>query len=337
MAHTPLQKGKIDVDIMINIAIIGFGVVGSATYYVATQNAGLIEKRVGDSVKVKKIVDILDFKDHPAPELLTKNFDDVMNDPSISIVIETIGGLKPAYQFTKAALMGGKNVVTSNKELVATHGLELIEIARQKNVQYLFEASVGGGIPIIRPLKQCLAANDIDEVYGILNGTTNYILSMMRKEGKSFEDALKEAQNKGYAERDPSADINGYDSSRKISILSWVAFGKLIESEKVKVKGISEITSEDITKAKAAGCVIKLIGRAKLVKGEVQCTVAPELVPLNDPLAIVDGVYNAIVVRGNFVGDVMFYGQGAGGRATASAVMSDVIELARGIVASRGK
>ncbi|MCL2317531.1 MAG: homoserine dehydrogenase [Methanomassiliicoccaceae archaeon] len=321
---------------MINIAIIGFGVVGSATYYVATQNAGLIEKRVGDSVKVKKIVDILDFKDHPAPELLTKNFDDVMNDPSISIVIETIGGLKPAYQFTKAALMGGKNVVTSNKELVATHGLELTEIARQKGVQYLFEASVGGGIPIIRPLKQCLAANDIDEVYGILNGTTNYILSMM-KEGKSFDAALKEAQNKGYAERDPSADVNGYDTSRKISILSWVAFGQLVPGDKVKVKGISDITSEDIKKAKAAGCVIKLIGRAKLIKGEVHCTVAPELVPVNDPLAIVDGVYNAIVVRGNFVGDVMFYGQGAGGRATSSAVMSDVIELARGIVASRKK
>jgi len=337
MAHTLPNKGKIDVDIMINIAIIGFGVVGSATYYVATQNAGLIEKHVGDSVRVKKIVDILDFKDHPAPELLTKNFDDVMNDPSISIVIETIGGLKPAYQFTKAALMGGKNVVTSNKELVATHGLELTEIARQKNVQYLFEASVGGGIPIIRPLKQCLAANEIDEVYGILNGTTNYILSMMRKEGKSFDDSLKEAQNKGYAERDPSADINGYDTSRKISILSWVAFGQLVPSDKVKVKGISEITAADIKKAKDAGCVIKLIGRAKLVKGEVHCTVSPELVPVNDPLAIVDGVYNAIVVRGNFVGDVMFYGQGAGGRATSSAVMSDVIELARGIVASRKK
>jgi homoserine dehydrogenase len=320
---------------MINIAIIGFGVVGSAAYDAATQNAALIEKRVGDSIKVKKIVDIRDFDNHPARELLTKNFDDVMNDPTISVVIETIGGLRPAYEFTKAALMGGKSVVTSNKELVATHGPELMDIARQNNANYLFEASVGGGIPIIRPLKQCLAANDIDEIYGILNGTSNYILTMMREEKKSFAEALKEAQDKGYAENNPAADIEGHDTGRKMSILSWIAFEKMIEIEKIDRKGICEITPEDIEKAKAAGCVIKLIGRSKLLDGKVHCTVAPELIPLSNPLAIVDGVYNAIVVRGNFVGEVMFYGHGAGGKATASAVMSDVIEIARSIVASR--
>ncbi|MCL1811325.1 MAG: homoserine dehydrogenase [Methanomassiliicoccaceae archaeon] len=320
---------------MINIAIIGFGIVGSASYDVTIQNAGLIEKRVGDSIKVKKIVDIREFDDHPAPELLTKNFEDVMNDPTISIVIESIGGLNPAYKFTKAALMGGKSVVTSNKELVAVHGKELTEIAKQNKVSYLFEASVGGGIPIIRPLKQCLAANEITEIYGILNGTTNYILTKMREEGRPFADVLKDAQEKGYAELNPAADIEGHDACWKISILSWVAFGKSVEIENISRKGIDDVTAEDIKKAKAGGGVIKLIGRAKLLDGEVQCTVAPEVIPLSDPLAIVDGVFNAIVVRGNFVGETMFYGQGAGGRATSSAVMSDVIEIARNIVASR--
>jgi len=320
---------------MINIAIIGFGVVGSASYDVTIQNAGLIEKRVGEPIKVKKIVDIRDFDDHPARGLLTKNFEDVMNDPTISIVVESIGGLNPAYKFTKAALMGGKSVVTSNKELVATHGLELTDIAKQNKVSYLFEASVGGGIPIIRPLKQCLAANEINEVFGILNGTTNYILTTMREEGRPFAEVLKDAQEKGYAELDPTADIEGYDTSRKISILSWVAFGKLIEIEKIDRKGIGNITADDIKKARAVGCVIKLVGRAKLIDGEVVCTVAPELIPSDDPLAGVEGVYNAIVVRGDFIGDAMFYGQGAGGMATASAVMGDVIEIARNIVASR--
>jgi homoserine dehydrogenase len=320
---------------MINIAIIGFGIVGSASYYNATQNAELIKKQVGDSVKVKKIVDILDFPNHPAPELLTKNFKEVMDDPTISIVIETIGGVRHAYEFTKAALMGGKSVVTSNKELVAMHGIELTEIARQKNVSYLFEASVGGGIPIIRPLKQCLASNEICEIKGILNGTSNYILTRMREEGKPFAEALKEAQEKGYAESNPSADIDGHDAARKICILAWIAWGQMTDSEKIDTKGIADITIEDIKKAKAAGSVIKLVGRAKLIDGKVHCTVAPELVSLNDPLAVVDGVFNAIVVKGNFVGEVMFYGQGAGGKATSSAVIGDVIEIARGIVASR--
>jgi homoserine dehydrogenase len=330
-----LARAKTKVGIMINSAIIGFGVVGSASYDVTIQNAGLIEERVGDSVKVKKIVDILDFSNHPARELITKNFDDVMNDPTISIVIETIGGVRHAYDFTKRALMGGKSVVTSNKELVATHGVELTEIARKNNACYLFEASVGGGVPIIRPLKQCLAANDIEEIFGILNGTTNYILTKMREEGVPFAEALKDAQNKGYAEYNPAADIEGHDAGWKISILSWVAFGKSVDSKRLDKKGINNITAEDIEKAKADGCVIKLIGRAKMLDGEVHCTVAPELIPLGNPLATVEGVYNAIVVRGNFVGDVMFYGQGAGGRATASAVIGDVIEIARSMVASR--
>ena len=330
-----MKCGKIEVGNMIDIAIVGFGVVGSATYEVAVQNAGLIEERVGDSVRVKRIVDIIDLSSHPAWGLVTKDFNDVMNDPEISIVIETIGGVRHAYDFTKAALAGGKSVVTSNKELVATHGLELMEIARRSGASYLFEASVGGGIPIIRPLRQCLAANRIDEVYGILNGTSNYILTVMRDEGKPFADALKDAQEKGYAENDPTADIEGHDACRKICILSWVAFGKMVDGGRVERKGIGDITADDIKDARAAGYAIKLIGRAKLIDGEVRCTVGPERVPLSDPLAIVDDVYNAIVVRGDFIGDAMFYGQGAGGSATASAVMGDVIEIARGMVASR--
>jgi homoserine dehydrogenase len=320
---------------MINIAILGFGIVGSGSYDLTVQNAGLIEKKVGDSVKVKKIVDILDFSKHPAWSLFTKNFDDVMNDPEISIVIETIGGTRFAYDFTKRALAGGKSVVTSNKELVSTHGLELAEIAKKNNAVYLFEASVGGGVPIIRPLKQCLAANEIEEIFGIVNGTTNYILTKMRDDGISFEDALKQAQAKGYAEKNPTDDIEGHDPIRKMNILAWTAFGKMADPENTSAKGISGVTAEDIKKAKADGCSIKLIGRAKMVNGKVHCTVAPECVPLNNPLATVDGVYNAIVVRGNFIGDVTFHGQGAGGRATASAIIGDVIEIARNMVASR--
>ena len=320
---------------MINIAIRGFGVVGSATYDVTVENAKLIEKRVGDQIKVKKIVDIRDFSSHPARDLFTKNFDDVMNDPSISMVVESIGGVTHAYNFTKAALSGGKSAVTSNKELVATHGLELLDIAKKNNVSYLFEASVGGGIPIIRPIKLCLAANRVQEIVGILNGTTNYILTNMREKGIPFADALKDAQEKGYAELDPTADIDGHDACRKLSILCWTAFGKMVETEKMYRKGIGDVTPDDIEKARAAGAVIKLIARAKLVNGEVRCSVSPEVMPLGDPLAFVDGVYNAIIVRGDFIGEAMFYGPGAGGRATASAVMSDVIEIARGMVADR--
>ncbi|MCL2786546.1 MAG: homoserine dehydrogenase [Methanomassiliicoccaceae archaeon] len=320
---------------MINIAIIGFGVVGSATYELTVRNAELIGKRVGDAVKVKRILDIRDFDDHPASGLMTKKLDDIVNDKDISIVVESIGGLKPAFEFTKAVLMSGKSAITSNKELVAVHGQELEEIARQNNVSYLYEASVGGGIPIIRPLKQCLAANEFTEIIGILNGTTNYILTKMRMEGVAFADALKDAQEKGYAELNPSADVEGYDTYRKLSILSWTAFGKFIDAEKIDRKGIGDITAEDIAKAKGDGRVIKLVGRAKLVDGEVRCTIAPEAITVGDPLAIADGVYNAIIVRGNFIGDAMFYGPGAGGEATASAVMSDVIEIARNMVASR--
>jgi len=320
---------------MIKIAIIGFGVVGSAVYDLTISNADIIKEKVGDDVEVSRIVDIRDFDHHPAPELLTKRFEDITDDPSISIVIESIGGLKPAFQFTKAVLMNGKSAITSNKELVAMHGEELERIAKENNVHYLYEASVGGGIPIIRPIKQCLAANEFTEIIGILNGTTNYILTKMRLEGVTFADALKDAQEKGYAELNPSADVEGYDTYRKLSILSWTAFGKFIDAEKIERKGVGDITAEDIEKAKASGHVIKFVGRAKLIDGEVQCTVLPELIPLGDPLAMVDGVYNAIIVRGNFIGDAMFYGPGAGGKATASAVMSDVIEIAKKLTAHR--
>ena len=334
MANIFTHVKKIEVSAMINIAIAGFGIVGSASYDLTVSNAAQIEKKAGDKVRVKKIVDILDFSSHPAHDLFTKNFDDVMNDPSISVLIETIGGTRFAYDFTKRALARGKSVVTSNKELVAAHGPELVEIGEKNGATYLFEASVGGGVPIIRPIKQCLAANEITEIYGILNGTCNYILTRMR-DGKEFSEALKEAQEKGYAEKDPSDDIGGVDPGRKMSILSWTAFGKTIEESKIVRKGISDITPEDIKKAAAAGNVIKLIGRVRKEGDDIRCTVSPELIPTSDPLAMVDGVYNAIVVRGNFIGDVTFYGQGAGGRATASAIIGDVIEIAKNIVASR--
>ena len=303
-----------------NIAILGFGVVGSGVYEVAMQcNKG---------INVKSILDIRDFNGHPAGELFVDNYDEILNDSSIDTVVETIGGIDPAYQYTKAALEHGKNVVSSNKELVATHGAKLQEIASQNGVCYLFEASVGGGVPIIRPLQQCLAANQITEIYGILNGTTNYILTKMFKEGERFDDALAEAQEKGYAEQNPSADVDGHDTCRKIAILSSLAFGKNISCDAIPTKGITTITEDDIFMAEASDCVIKLIGHAKLVDGEVQCKVEPMPIPKSSPLANVDGVFNGIMVHGEPVGEVMFYGRGAGKLPTASAVLADVIDIA---------
>ena len=306
-----------------NIAILGFGTVGSGVYEVALQcNKG---------INVKSILDIRDFSGHPAGELFVDSYDVILNDSSISTVVETIGGLNPAYQYTKSALVCGKNVVTSNKELVAVHGVELSEIAVKNDVCFLFEASVGGGIPIIRPLQQCLAANQITEIYGILNGTTNYILTKMFKEGESFEHALAKAQQKGYAEQNPAADVEGHDTCRKIAILSSLAFGQNISCDTIPTRGITSIKKEDIGEAEASGCVIKLIGHAKIVDGEVQCKVEPMPIPKSSPLANVDGVYNGIMIHGEPVGDVMFYGRGAGKLPTASAVLADVIDIANRI------
>ncbi|MBE7025960.1 MAG: homoserine dehydrogenase [Ruminococcaceae bacterium] len=315
---------------MINIAILGYGTVGSGVYEVIGTNADSIKRKAGKQIVVKKILDLRDFDDHPQKELFTKNYDEILSDNEIEIVVETIGGLEPAYRFTKSALLAGKSVVTSNKELVAAHGTELLGIAREQNVNYLFEASVGGGIPIIRPLNGCLAANEITEIFGILNGTTNYILTKMIKDGISFETALAQAQEKGYAERNPAADVEGHDACRKICILASLAFGKAVDSSVIHTEGITNITLDDVKAAEALGYVIKLIGYTKSEEDKVICRVSPMLVPNDNPLSGVEDVFNAIMVRGNQVGDVMFYGRGAGKLPTASAVVADVIDIVKG-------
>ena len=315
---------------MIKIAILGYGTVGSGVYEIVQKNAKSIKRKSGKEISVARILDLRDFEDHPQKELFTKNFDDILNDITISVVVETIGGLEPAYRFTKSALLAGKSVVTSNKELVATHGTELLRIAREQNVNYLFEASVGGGIPIIRPLHGCLAANEITEIFGILNGTTNYILTKMIKDGESFEDALAQAQEKGYAERNPEADVEGHDACRKICILASLAFGKAVDANKIHTEGITKITLADVRAAESLGYVIKLIGYTKSENGKAICRVSPMLVPDGNPLSGVEDVFNAIMVRGDSIGDVMFYGRGAGKLPTASAVVADVIDIVKG-------
>ncbi len=315
---------------MIKAAILGYGVVGSGVYEILRRNEKNIAKKTGgEAISVKYILDLRDFPDHEQPELFTKNYDDILNDPEVSIVVEVMGGLKPAYEYSKAALLAGKNVITSNKELVAEHGTELMDIAKENSVNYLFEASVGGGIPIIRPLNQCLAANNVEEIYGILNGTTNYILTKMITDGADFESALSEAQRLGYAERNPEADVEGYDACRKIAILASLACGKYVNWRKVQTEGITKISRSDVAFAEKFGAVIKLVGMAKFVEGAVEIRVSPMLIPNEHQLSSVNGVFNAILVKGNFVDDVMFYGRGAGKLPTASAVVGDVIDAAK--------
>ena len=317
---------------MVNVAILGFGVVGSGVAEVLTKNSDSIARRTNDLINLKYILDVREFPDSPFADKFVKDFAEIENDPKVDIVVETIGGAKIAREFTERALRAGKSVVTSNKELVATCGYDLLQIAKEKKVSYLFEASVGGGIPIIRPLSQCLAANEMQEIYGILNGTTNYILTRMIKAGLPFEVALKEAQDNGYAERDPSADIEGHDACRKICILSAIAFGRHVYPEQVPTEGITKITLADVDYADAAGKKIKLLGRAiRNEDGTVTAYVAPHLVDESDPLAGVEDVFNAITVKGDAVGDVMFYGRGAGKLPTASAVVADVIDAAKHI------
>lgn len=315
---------------MVGIAILGYGVVGSGVYEVIRKNAKSITRRAGTKIDIKHILDIRDFENHSEKNLFTKNFDDILTDTDVSVVVEVMGGVNPAYEFTKRALMAKKSVVTSNKELVATHGCELLKIASENKVHYLFEASVGGGIPIIRPLKLCLAANEITEITGILNGTTNYILTKMINNNKTMSDALKRAQEKGYAEKDPAADIDGIDAARKIAILASLAFGKFVDSAKIPVAGIRNVTLTDVEYAKKLECVIKLCGHcAALENGKVDVFVSPCFVSKESPLSTVDGVFNAILVKGNAVGDALFYGKGAGKLPTASAVVSDIIEIAK--------
>ncbi len=316
---------------MINVAILGFGTVGSGVYEILRKNAASIKRKAGQEIDIKYIVDIRDFSDHPEANLFTKNFDDVLNDKDVDVVVEVIGGTKPAYDFTKRALLAGKHVVTSNKELVATHGTELLNIAVEKHVNYLFEASVGGGIPIIRPLHQCLAANVVTEIFGILNGTTNYILTKMFKEGTPFEDALKNAQKKGYAEANPSADVDGIDACRKIAILASLAFGKAVDCSTIPTEGISKISLQDVKYAQKLGCVVKLIGHTVQKDGKVFCEVAPMLVPDENPLSNVENVFNAITVKGDSIGEVVFYGKGAGKLPTASAVVADIIDISQNL------
>jgi len=315
---------------MINMAILGFGVVGSGVYELAVNNKEVVSKSVGAAVNVSKVL-IRSDKEHAASHLFTKNFDEIVSDSNILVAVEAIGGLEPAFTYTKKLLQAGKHVVSSNKELVATHGKVLHEIADQNNVRYLYEGSVGGGIPILRPLKQCLAANEITEVFGILNGTTNYILTQMTESGQSFGEALRNAQSLGYAEADPTADIEGHDTQRKISILAALAFGQQLDLGDIPTTGISAVGAAELQAAEAAGQTIKLIGHAKLENGKVSAKVEPVRLPKDSPLASVSAVNNAIVVRANPLGEVMFYGQGAGKEPTASAVMADVIDVAQQI------
>ena len=321
---------------MVKIAVMGFGIVGSGVVEVLAENSAGITRRTGTEIAVKYILDIIDGKDSPFANMIIKDFSIIENDSEVKIVVETIGGVGAAYDFTKRSLLAGKSVITSNKELVATKGLELMAIAKEKNVNYLFEASVGGGIPIIRPIGQCIAANEIDEIYGILNGTTNYILTEMIECGTSFEDALKQAQAKGYAESNPTADVEGFDACRKISILSNLCFGRNVDPDSLSVKGISDVELLDVECAESLGYKIKLLGRAvRTGEDKITAYVEPHLMSASALLANVNGVMNAIVIKGNAVGELMFYGPGAGKRPTASAVIADVIDAAKHLAARK--
>ncbi|HPE15839.1 MAG TPA: homoserine dehydrogenase [Oscillospiraceae bacterium] len=314
---------------MINVAILGYGTVGSGVAEVIAMNGAPIAKRAGQEIRVKYIVDVRDFADAPPQGVFVKDFGVVERDPEVQVVVETIGGATIAQEFTRRALAAGKHVVTSNKELVAEYGHALLELAQAKGVRYLFEASVGGGIPLLHPLRECLAANEIEEICGILNGTTNYILTRMIRAGLTFQDALREAQENGYAERNPAADIEGKDACRKICILSDLAFGKQVFPQDVPTEGITAVTLEDVRCAAAFGRKIKLLGRViQLADGKLCAYVAPHLVSLESPLANVEDVFNAVLVTGNAVGDVMFYGRGAGKLPTASAVVGDIVDIA---------
>ena len=312
---------------MAAIAVLGYGTVGSGVVEVIRTNRDSIESKTGQKIDIKYVLDLRDFPDSPYADKMTKDFTDILNDSEVEVAAELIGGLHPAYEFTKQLLERGKSVVTSNKELVAQKGAELLKIANDNNANYLFEASVGGGIPIIRPLHKCLAGNEIEQISGILNGTTNFILTKMIKDQMSFEDALKLAQENGYAEADPTADIEGHDACRKICNLGSLAYGRHIYPEMVHCSGIKNITLTDVEYASNAGYSIKLIGSVKPNNdGKLVAIVCPMLVPKDNLLSNVDGVYNAICVTGNGVGDVIFYGQGAGKLPTASAVVGDIID-----------
>ena len=311
---------------MIQIAVLGYGTVGSGVVEVINTNHDSINKRAENEINIKYVLDLRDFPGDPVEKVLVHDYEVIANDPEVDVVVEVMGGVEPAYTFTKRALEAGKSVCTSNKELVARHGTELLAIAKEHGANYLFEASCGGGIPIIRPLNSSLTADEIDEVTGILNGTTNYILSKMASDGSDFADVLKEAQRLGYAERNPEADVEGYDACRKIAILSSLAYGKEVNYEEVYTEGITKITAEDIKYATSMGTAIKLLATSRKVGDQYYAMVSPVMIDAKNPLYSVNGVFNAIFIHGNVLGDAMFYGSGAGKLPTASAVVADIME-----------
>lgn len=314
---------------MVDIAVLGYGTIGSGVYKVIRRNQEIVDKKAGEQIRIKYVLDLREFPNDPAQKILTHDFQTIIEDDDIKVVVEVMGGTGAAYKFVKEALLKGKHVVTSNKALVAAYGSELLQIAREKNINFLFEASVGGGIPIIRTLNHSLTADNILEITGILNGTTNYILTEMTQKNVSFDEVLKEAQKLGYAEADPTADVEGADACRKIAILSSLAFGKTANFKEIHTEGITKITSRDIAYAKKMHSVIKLIGTSKNLPEGISAMVAPVLLSLEHPLAMVHGAFNAIFVKGNVLGDTMYYGKGAGSLPTASAVVADVIDAVR--------
>lgn len=314
---------------MINVSILGYGTIGSGVFQIIRENGQIIAERTGDGITVKSILDLRDFPGDIAEDIIVHDFAEIDSDDSIQIVVETMGGLHPAYEFVKASLEKGRSVCTSNKALVAAFGPELLKIAEEKKCNFLFEASVGGGIPVIRPLRSSLAPDVIEQISGILNGTTNYILTEMTEKGADFGTVLKDAQAKGYAEKDPTADIEGHDACRKIAILTSLAYGHQLDFEDIYTEGITNITDRDINYAKKLGSKIKIFGSSKKEGEKVSAMVAPKLITASHPLYSVDGVFNAILIKGNMAGDVMFYGQGAGKLATASAVVSDIMEASK--------
>lgn len=316
---------------MIKAAVMGYGTIGSGVVEILEENKDVIAKQAGQEVELKYVLDLREFPDSLAADKIVHDFKTIEEDEEVKIVVETMGGLNPAYPFVKACLLAGKHVVTSNKALVAAHGTELLDIARKQRVNFFFEASVGGGIPVIRPLYRCLMGERIEEITGILNGTTNYILTKMDKEGESFENALKEAQNLGYAERNPEADVEGHDTCRKIAILTAMATGREVDYQDIHTEGITKITDIDFKYAEKMGTSIKLFGTSRIKDGKVNAYVAPVMINKNNPLYSVNDVYNGIMVKGNMLGTTMFYGSGAGKLPTASAVVADIIEASQNL------
>ena len=321
---------------MVKIAVLGYGTVGSGVVEVLRTNQKVIDERLGEELRIKYVLDLRDFPDDPVQEFITHDFEEIVSDEEVKIVVEVMGGIEPAYTFVKRSLEAGKSVATSNKALVAKHGADLLKIAKDKNVNFLFEASVGGGIPILRPLHSSLTGDVIEEITGILNGTTNYMMTKMSYEGADYDEVLEEAQDNGFAERNPEADVEGYDACRKSAILSSIISGKQVDFEDIYCEGITKITVEDMKYAKAMGMTIKLLATCKRDGEKLNAMVAPCLLRAEHPLFAINGVFNSIFVHGNMLGDAMLYGSGAGKLPTASAVVGDIVEEARNLERNLG-